>query len=59
MFIRDEGASYESFFWLFFFLNYESMTTHLQEIWKIHNKATLFCIFICIKITYYNYFLSR
>ena len=37
----------------FYFLNYEHVTTHLQEIWKIQNKVTYsFTI-------HYNYFLSR
>ena len=27
-------------FFLFYFLNYENMVTHLQETWKIQNKVT-------------------
>ena len=34
------------------FLNYESMTTHLQEAWKIQNKVTY------SSTIYYNYVLS-
>ena len=37
-------------FFFFSFLNYESMITHLQEMWKIQNKVTY------SSTTYYNYF---
>ena len=29
---------------IFFFLNYESMTTHLQESWKIQNKVKCYSV---------------
>ena len=29
-----------SFFLIFIFLDYESMITHIQKIWKIQNKGT-------------------
>ena len=35
---------------LFYFLNYGSMTTHLQEIWKIQNRV------IYSSTVYYSYF---
>jgi len=35
---------------LFYFLNYESMTTHLQEIWKMQNRV------IYSSTVYYSYF---
>ena len=40
------------FLFLFYFLNYESMITHLQETWKIQNKVTY------SSTTGYSYFLS-
>ena len=42
-----------SFFLIFYFLKYGSMTTRLQESWKIQNKVTY------SSTIYYNYFLSR
>ena len=38
---------------LFYFLNYESMTTYIQQTWKTQNKVTY------SSTIYYNYFLSR
>ena len=38
------------FFPLFYFLNYESMTTRLQEIWKMQNRV------IYSSTVYYSYF---
>ena len=38
------------FQYMFMFLNYESMMTHLQETWKIQNKVTY------SSTIYYNYF---
>ena len=35
---------------LYYFLNYESMLTHLQETWKIQKKVTY------SSTKYYNYF---
>ena len=40
------------FSFLFYFLNYDSMITHLQETWKIQNKIT----YIGSSTVYYNYF---
>ena len=52
-----ERVRYQEMYFLFlnilYFLNYESMITHLQETWKIHNKVTY------SSTIYYNYFLSR
>ena len=41
-----------NFFPLFYFLNYESMITHLKETWKIQKKVTY------STAKYYNYFLN-
>ena len=41
------------FLFPFYFLNYKSTITHLQEPWKIQNKVTY------SSTIYYNYFLSR
>ena len=36
------------FFLLFYFLNYQSMITHLQETWKIQNKLHIVPLYIAI-----------
>ena len=38
------------FLFPFYFLNYENMTTHLQDTWKIQKKVTY------SPTMYYNYF---
>ena len=38
--ISDANVYGSDFFFLFYFLNYENMITHLQETWKIQNKVT-------------------
>ena len=35
------------FFFLFYFLNYESLITHLQETWRMQNKVTYACGLNC------------
>ena len=35
-----------SFVFLFYFLNYENMITHLQESWKIQNEVLYIYIYV-------------
>ena len=45
--------TYETVFFLFYFLNYESLIPHLQKTWKIQNKVAYG------PTVYYNYSLSK
>ena len=49
--MEEEKATHSNIlFFIFIFLDYESMITYLQEVWKIQNKVTY------SSTIYYNFF---
>ena len=49
-YLKDHWIIFQNIFPNFYFFNYESITTHLKETWKIQNKIT------ASSAIYYNYF---
>ena len=46
-----------SFSFFFYFLNYESVITHMQETWEIQNEVTYSSLYFTIIFKYENKFL--